>query len=48
MTDSTNQRGKRRRCSVPLNGKASESPDDLDCGKCQIALAEEQKEGDKF
>ena len=46
MTDSTNQMGKCRKCGAPLNRKESESPDDLYCGSCRIALAEEQLEAD--
>ena len=42
MTDSTNQTSKCRRCNVPLSGKALGDADDLLCGSCRIALAEEQ------
>jgi len=42
MTDSTNQTGKCRRCSAPLNGAAPEGPEARYCAHCQIALAEEQ------
>jgi len=42
MTDSTNQTSKCRRCNVPLSVKASGDADDLLCGSCRIALAEEQ------
>ena len=46
MTASTNQIKKCRRCSVPLNEKASGGTDDLLCNSCRIALAEEQIEND--